>query len=232
MLRVPVINAGVGGYATDQIVMRAEQLLPIVRPKTLIVGFLDEDILRSGHSSFGASKPYFTLDGGTLRYHPPAPMAPPEQRKPTWGAKLRTALGYSAVLDFVLGRLAPVYWYGSSGEEVFERVDNDPAGVTCALLKRLKRKTDAGGVRALLFMQYGWQTVIENEAPNENARRVSACARGLGFEIVDQFQPMRAMAVSDRQAMTELYAKEGDGYGHLNETGNRRAAELLARALK
>ena len=232
MLRVPVINAGVGGYATDQIVMRAEQLLPIVRPKTLIVGFLDEDILRSGHSSFGASKPYFTLDGGTLRYHPPAPMAPPEQRKTTWGAKLRTALGYSAVLDFVLGRLAPVYWYGSSGEEVFERVDNDPAGVTCALLKRLKSKTDAGGVRALLFMQYGWQTVIENEAPNENARRVSACARGLGFEIVDQFQPMRAMAVSDRQAMTALYAKEGDGYGHLNETGNRRAAELLARALK
>jgi hypothetical protein len=43
---------------------------------------------------------------------------------------------------------------------------------------------------------------------------------------------MRAMAVSDRQAMTALYAKEGDGYGHLNETGNRRAAELLARALK
>lgn len=232
MLDIPVINGGVGGYATDQIVMRAEQLLPIVKPKTLIVGFLDEDILRTGHSTFGAAKPYFTLDKGTLRYHPPAPMVPPEQRKTTWGGKLRTALGYSAVLDFLLGRLAPAYWYGSSGEEVFERVDNDPAGVTCALLERLKAQAAANGVRTLLFMQYGWQTVIENEAPNENAQRVSACAREAGFELVDQFQSLRAMAVADRQAMTDLYAKEGDGYGHLNETGNWHAADLLARALK
>src|SRR5262245_17346754 len=34
---VPVINAGVGGYGTDQIVLRAEQLLPIVQPKILVI---------------------------------------------------------------------------------------------------------------------------------------------------------------------------------------------------
>jgi hypothetical protein len=232
MLNIPVVNGGVGGYATDQIVMRAEELLPVVRPKTLIVGFLDEDILRTGHSSSGASKPYFTLDSGTLRYHPPAPMAPPEQRKTKGGGALRSLFGFSAVLDFLLGRLAPFYWYGSSGEEVFERVANDPAGVTCALLKRLRTQAVAEGVRTLLFMQYGWQTVIENEVPNENAERVLACARELGFEIVDQFQSLRALAVSDWQAMTDLYAKEGDGYGHFNETGNWHAAELLAHALK
>jgi hypothetical protein len=233
MLSIPVVNGGVGGYGTDQIVMRAEQLLAVVRPKTLIVGFLDEDIFRSGHSSFGASKPYFTLDNGLLRYHPPAPMVPPEHRQTSWGGGLlRTVLGYSAVLDFVVGRLAPVYWSGSSGKEVFERVDNDPVGVTCALLKRLKTQADAGGVRTLLFMQYGWQTVIENEAPNENAQQVTACSRAMGFEIVDQFQPLRALAKTNRQAVTDLYAKEGDGYGHLNETGNWHAADLLARALK
>ena len=71
MTGVPVLNGAVGGYATDQIIMRAEQPLPLVRPKTLIVGFLEKISHRSGHSSFGASKPYFTLENGGLVYHPP-----------------------------------------------------------------------------------------------------------------------------------------------------------------
>src|SRR5262245_7557130 len=38
MTGVPIVNAGVGGYGTDQIVMRAEQLLPIVRSEARRVG--------------------------------------------------------------------------------------------------------------------------------------------------------------------------------------------------
>jgi hypothetical protein len=232
MTETPVLNAGVGGYATDQIVMRAEMLLPLVRPKTLIVGFLEEDIFRSGHSSFGASKPYFTLSRSELTYHPPAPMAAPDQRTASWTSRLREAFGHSAVLHVILGRLAPRFWYGRSGEEVFTRVDNDPVGVTCALLRRLKARTDADGVRALLFLQHGWHMIVEHTEPSDNARRVADCARGAGFEVVDQFASLRDMAVKDLAGFTRLYAREGDGYGHLNADGNRHAAQLLARALK
>jgi len=41
----PVINAGVAGYAADQIVLRAEQLLPQVRPGTLVIGLFEETIV-------------------------------------------------------------------------------------------------------------------------------------------------------------------------------------------
>jgi len=229
MTGAPVLNGGVGGYATDQIIMRAEMLLPLARPKTLIVGFLEEDIFRSGHSSFGASKPYFTLSQSELTYHPPAPMAAPDQR--TASSSLRDALGYSAVLHAVFSRLAPHFWYGRSGEEVFVQVDNDPVGVTCALLRRLKAKTDAEGVIALLFLQHGWHMIVERTEPSDNAKRVSDCARAAGFKVIDQFSPLRDMAVTDLAGFTSLYAREGNGYGHLNAKGNRHAAELLVRAL-
>jgi hypothetical protein len=227
----PVLNGGVGGYATDQIVLRAEQLLPLVRPKTLVIGFLEEDISRAGHSSFGASKPYFTLDEGELRYHPPEPIGAREQSLPAWHAKMHEILGYSALLDFVLGRLSPYYWYGSSGQEVFRKVDNDPVDVTCVLLQRLKRRGDADGVRLLLFMQHGWQMIAEYAQPSENAQRVTACARKVGIEVVDQFDTLRAIAMADRDALRDLYVKEGDGYGHMSSKGNQHAAALLARAL-
>jgi hypothetical protein len=198
----------------------------------VIVGFLEEDISRTGHSVFGAPKPYFTLKDGKLDYHPPGPIVVHEKGATGWGAATREALGHSAVLDFVLGRLSPGYWYGSAGQEVFKKVDNDPVGVTCALLERLKRRVDAEGIRMLLFMQHGWHMIVDKVAPSEHARLVSACAGRLGIEVVDQFPPLRAIAAANRDALREFYVREGDGYGHMSSKGNRHAAELLARAIR
>jgi len=231
-LGTPVLNGGVEGYATDQIVMRAERLLPLVRPKTLVVGFVEEDIARAGHSSFGASKPYFTLDGRELHYHPPVPVTVHDQSEPAWRARARDVLQYSAVIDVVLARLAPDYWLGSAGQEVFQKVDNDPIGVTCALLLRLKTRSDADAVRLLLFMQYAWPTIAEKDAPGADAQQVAACAEAAGIEVVDQFASLRAIAVADRSALRELYVEEGDVYAPLSSKGNEQAAGLLAHALR
>jgi hypothetical protein len=225
----PVLNGGVAGYATDQIVMRAEQLLPLVRPKTLIVGFLEEDISRAGHSAFGAPKPYFTLDKGELRQHPLVPIVVPEETPSQ--ARTRSILGYSAVLDVVLSRFAPDYWHVGAGPQVVRKVDNDPIGVTCALLQRLKQRADAEGIRVLLFMQYAWRTVVETEEPSEDAKKVTTCATTMGIEVVDQFAALRAVAVISRAALRALFVDENNGFGHLSSAGNGNAAELLARAL-
>src|SRR5262245_5906106 len=45
----PVINAGVGGYGTDQMILRAESLLPVLQPSAVVVGILDDDINRAGY---------------------------------------------------------------------------------------------------------------------------------------------------------------------------------------
>ena len=223
----PVLNGAVAGYATDQVVLRAEQLLPLVRPKTLIVGFVEEEIAHASLSSYGSSKPYFTLEGGELKYHPPTPPAVHDKDTPAWQARVRDILGYSAVLDVVLEQVAPGYWMGTAGQQVMKRIDNDPAGVTCALLARLKRRTDADGIRLLLFMQHGQRVVTQKAQPGEDARKVAQCATTTGIEIVDHFETLRAMAFARRDGLRDLYAK-----GFMSAEGNRHAAELLARTIK
>ena len=222
----PVLNGAVAGYATDQIVLRAEQLLPLLRPKVLIVGFVGEEIARASLSSYGSSKPYFTLENGELRYHPPTPLTAHDTAAPAWQARVRAILGYSAVLDTVLGLVAPRYWTGTAGQPVFKRIDNDPAGVACALLARLKGRTDADGIRLLLFMQHGQRVVTQKEPPGEDAKKVVQCATTTGIEVVDQFEPLRAMAFASRDGLRDLYAK-----GLMSAKGNQLAAELLARTV-
>lgn len=227
-----VLNAGVGGYGTDQIILRAEALLPVVRPMVLIVGFLEFDIYRAAHTHFGAPKPHFTLEGGELRYHPPAPL---EAKRPAgWlarsGNRLRDALGYSALASHLLSRLAPGYWYGPDGPEI-RRADNDPVAVTCALLARLNARAVRDGIRLQLFMQHYALAIIESDRPSENARRVTECARGLGIAVVDQFAPLRRIAAADPNALWRYYMAKDEMFTHMSPAGNAHAAELLAKAL-
>lgn len=228
----PVVNGGVFGYGTDQIILRAEQLLPIVQPKILIVGFLEFDIYRAAHSDFGAPKPYFTLETGELLYHPPNPIEPTSRHK--WlsdaGYKVRDAVAYSAAADFLLARLAPSYWY--TGSQIFYRkVDIDPAEITCALLKRLKRRVDASGVRIVLFMQHNEYLILGADQPSENARRVVGCAEALRIQVVDQFAALRTIAVTNLKEFRTYYLPDDTGFGHMTGRGNDHAARLLTAAL-
>src|SRR5262245_33984984 len=152
----PVINAGIGGYGADQTILRAEQLLPIVKPKILLVGFHEIAIVRAGFSVFGAPKPYLTLENGKLDYHPPMLVETPEKNTLLWTSAfyVREALGYSAFADYLFARLYPNFWYGTGGDDLYTKADNDMVAVTCALLKRLKGHADQNGIRMMVFLQY------------------------------------------------------------------------------
>jgi lysophospholipase L1-like esterase len=233
LTEMAVVNGGVGGYGTDQIILRTEQLLPIVRPKILIVGFLEFDIFRTGHSHFGAPKPYFTLEGGELNYHPAPPIEPQSQNTVLTSVRdvSRDILGYSAAADHLLAALAPNYWYGG-GQKQWTRVDTDAVMVTCKLLERLKKQVDGQGIRMLLFMQYYAHVVMAADAPPDHARRVMACAEAIGIEVIDQYRSLRALYTADRNALRGYYMTYGDTYTHMNPAGNQLAARLLADALR
>jgi hypothetical protein len=228
----PVVNAGVFGYATDQIILRAEQLLPIVRPKILIVGFLEYDIFRTGHSDFGAPKPWFSLENGGLFFHPPTPIDADTQRRSLSGLdlKLRDALGYSAAVNALLGRLAPNFWYAGS-HILYRKAEIDPVAVTCVLLDRLKKRVEASGIRMLLFMQHNEYLILAGDRSSESARRVVACAEAAGIQVVDQFAALRAIAVVSPEAFRAYYFPDNAAFGHLTDKGNEQAANLLAAAL-
>jgi hypothetical protein len=233
MIHKPVVNGAVFGYGTDQIVLRAEQLLPIVKPKILLVGFVEYDIYRAAHSDFGGPKPYFTLQDGKLRYHPPTPLDRRSQPSflSTAAGKVRDALGYSAVADMLLKRLAPNYWLAGS-KILYRKLDIDGAAITCALLERLKARVEGEGIRMLMFMQHHEYLILGGDVSSENARRVVACAKAMGIEVVDQFASLRAIIKTDRAKAREYYfADEHEGFGHMTPKGNEHAAKLLAAAL-
>jgi len=237
MTGVPIVNAGVAGYGTDQIIMRAEQLLPIVKPKILIIGFFDDDILRAGRSLHdGAPKPYFTIENGELRYHPPPRLQPPKQESlmSSIGYRLRDGLGYFATADYVLARLTPGYWYGTESERYQRRPEVNEVAVTCALLRRVKAQADKDDIRTILFMQYYAYDILEASKPPRHAQRVIACAQAAGIRVADQFMSLRDIAVRRRSAMKEyyIYRPIDRGYGHMSAKGNRHAGHMLSQALR
>jgi len=230
---VPVVNAGIGGYGTDQIIMRAEQMLPIVKPKILIIGFLESDIFRAGHSVFGAPKPYFTIENDELRFHPPEPLEPVAQGLlPSIAYKLRDWLGYFATADYLLARLNPSYWYSTGTEVHYRKLDVDEAEITCKLLRRVKAQTDKEGIRTILFMQYYAPFLYGGEQPPRNAQYVLKCAQEAGIRVLDQFAFLRRIIVSDPNATKEYYMHSGETFGHMSAKGNRHAAHLLSLALE
>jgi hypothetical protein len=230
---VPVVNAGIGGYGTDQIIMRAEQMLPIVKPKILIIGFLESDIFRAGHSVFGAPKPYFTIENDELRFHPPEPLEPVAQGPmQSIAYKLRDWLGYFATADYLLARLNPNYWYSTGTEVHYRKLDVDEAEITCKLLRQLKAQTDKEGIRTILFMQYYAPLLYGGEQPPRNAQYVLKCAQEAGIRVLDQFAFLRRIIVSDPNATKEYYMHSGETFGHMSAKGNRHAAHLLSLALQ
>jgi len=235
LTRAPVLNAGVGGYGTDQIVLRAEQLLPVIKPKILIIGFLEQDILRTGHTVFGAPKPYFTLENGELDYHPPKLVEPRQSNSAlaTLAYEIREGLGYSAVADYLFARLNPNYWYSDGLHDLYHKADIDEVAVTCALLKRLKAQADKESIRTLLFMQHYAPLVLSSDRISPAARGVTACAQAMGIRVVDQFASLRAITLTGPpNVMREYYWFYDDVYGHMTAKGNEHAASLLYPALR
>lgn len=229
-LAVPVINGGVAGYATDQIILRAEELLPIVQPKTLIIGFTEVDISRAALSDAGAPKPYFTVENNELIYHPPGPLDPKVEES-SFGSAVRGVLGYSFLANHLISRLAPKFWYPTEAS-VYTEVENDALDVTCRLLDRLKRQTSDKKIRLLLFLQYGGELVLEEPAIVEDMRGVTDCAQKLGIQIVDQFAPLKALTNGNPDKVAEYFVLHGEEFGHMSSKGNEHAAQLLADAIR
>ena len=98
-----VLNAGVQGYSTDQVLLRMEELLPFYRPDVVIYGACDNDF--GGNVSrvaYGQAKPMFRLkENGELEEIQPHPQ--PGVR--SFGGGLKKGLQYSALYRFLQPKL-------------------------------------------------------------------------------------------------------------------------------
>ena len=231
----PVVNAGTGGYGADQTILHAEQILPIVKPRILLVGFHEIAIVRVGYSIFGAPKPYFTLENGEPRYHPPKFVERRENKTLAWtiAYEIREALGYSAFADYLFARLNPNFWYRDGANDLYHKADVNEVAITCALLKRLKARTEQDGVRMMLVLQYDAPSILSSERPGPNSLAVAACAEVMGIRVVDQFASLRATVLSGPpNVIREYYWYYDQTFGHMTAKGNAHVAGLIHAALR
>lgn len=232
LLGRPVLNGGVGGWGTDQILLRVEQLMELLDPEILLVGFLASDIERAGFSIYGGgAKPYFRIEGESLvRYNDPVPLPIEYRTDLTWFDR---TLSYSYAYYRLTTAFMPdrmVYF----GGQHYERIDNDPVAVTCKLLERTKAKSDAHDVRMILVLQYGGDIIREFALPPLHSRAVAGCARGLDLQVVDEFPSLRSVALRNANDLKSHYVMHGEStvYGHMSPEGNRHIAELIAAAIQ
>jgi hypothetical protein len=225
MIGTPVTNASSKGWGTDQIVMRAEDMLDLVRPRTLIVAVYPPDIQRSElEIDFGAYKPYYTLDDGNLVLHGvPVPHLAASVHDLGWE---RGVLGYSYVAFWIARRLGRWSTFNHTKQATAPGTGEK---VTCLLLQRLKERLRADRIRPLLAMVYGnFDFPRGQPAP---ALRVIGCARELGYETVDTWAAFAKIFAADKARFDSLYVFP-DRWSHMSGAGNKLVAEAIARQLR
>lgn len=230
MLGRRVLNAGVGGYGTDQTILRAEALIEALSPRIVILGFLTESVLRSGYSVFNAPKPYFieTADGWQL-FNQPVPREPPPRAEPAY--KMLLSRSFAAHLILSRHRFMD-WWYTGDGPQ-FTRSGADAAAVTCHLLERLQPRLASTETRGIVLMQYGGFVFAGQRGRPAHVQQVLDCAKKLGYPIVDEFDSLDVIAKRSIADLKKNYvmAAGDSSYGHMSPEGNGLIAALLRQSL-
>jgi hypothetical protein len=229
LMGTPVINASIGGVGVDQIVLRAEQMLPIVKPQILIIDITSGNITIAGYSVAGRPKPYFTINDGKLLIHDvPVPM---QVRDPDQSAALKKALGYSLAADRLMASLFPHYWYNDDGKTI-TLVGNDAVAVSCLLLERIKRTAAQNGTRLLLNVQFGAAEISSWEKPPIDLTIVEECVANLGITVIDEYKILKTLYAEDQARFRGSYVlNPGNILGHKSAAGNLEVAKRLAAIL-
>ena len=178
-----VLNAGVRGYGLDQMVLRAERLVPELRPQTVVLAFIADDISRTALSVRDSrGKPYFVPDreGGLTLHNVPVQ----EARFPSWVVVTRNVLGHSHLFDRIVTSLGRrPYW---TGREIGTGVD--PFIVSCRLMDRFAALAKREGAAALVvaFPEQGVFFDPKGAAGQREAlTRVLGCAAQAGLATLD-----------------------------------------------
>jgi len=217
----PVDNAAVPGFGIDQAVLRAEALMPILRPRTLLVSVSPSTIAWSGRSvSWGVRKPFFSIEDGTLRAH--NNPVPPWQTGPV--GPIKNMLGHLRLVDRIMTAIDPDDWlaYGSSS-----RGAGDPAAVSCRLHERLKAELDQRGAHAVLVPEPTRSQLGSKVGLPSEMAQVLACGERSGYRVVPSVAAFAGDYEADPQRTATYFLNET----HYTELGSRRLAEIVAAVL-
>jgi hypothetical protein len=222
-----VLNGGVQGYGIDQIVLRAERLVPALRPDTLVVSFIADDVRRATlRILWGIDKPYFDIVGGRLSLRN-VPVPPPTASSRPLGP-VRSILGYSFLADVAARRLNLESWW-LEGRPMHAVVAHDRgARVSCLLMDRLRLLSEAYALRVLVVGEYtpdAWQSPSGQQFEARVIDNLLACAEKSGLDTLDTLHPVEAAVTTRGPAAYYVNWQK-------NAKGNHLVASLIANALQ
>jgi hypothetical protein len=158
--------------------------MPQLKPPTVVLAFIADDILRTALSVREAKgKPYFVPDGeGLALRNVPVQIT---GRSPLMAAA-RNILGYSHLFDRIIGRSSlQQIWYG---REIGNGVDPDL--VSCRLMDRFAALVRREGAKALV-VALPEQAVFTSPSLAASQRKMQAaalgCAAKAGLPTLDTF---------------------------------------------
>jgi hypothetical protein len=215
-----VVNGAVSGYGIDQAVLRAGKVVPEIKPATLILSFIADDVRRSQMKrTWGAEKPYFVLEGGrlALRNVPVPPSPRPTDTLSIW----QRLFGRSMLVDFVLRRLGWQYEWALDHERALSSHEGDE--LLCPLMRRLAELKLPTLVVAE-YDAYVWRDAGYAPVIRSVTEKVLACAASAGLATLDMYGPMEAAV--KRQGVEALYRVAHPGPNGTRLTAERIAAEL------
>ena len=214
------LNAGVRGYGIDQMVLRAERLVPRFKPQTIVLAFIGSDIERTALSFRDFKhKPYFVPAGDGLELRnvpvPTAPLAGPL-------VAVRDVLGYSHLLDTLMRRLdAYDLWFGNNVSTGIDGVL-----VSCRLMNRfgaLARRHDANVLVVAFRQSDRWNYPLQRAVVEQRVAAVLACANRAGLATLDTSTAFAAAAATRDPAYFIA--------DHYTDRGNALASSLVAAGL-
>jgi hypothetical protein len=225
-----VLNAGVRGYGLDQMVLRAERLVPELKPSTVVLAFIADDISRTALAVRDSrAKPWFVPDGkGLALRNVPVPAPAPATAPAAAGASspLTTArhlLDYSHLVDrIVRGLGVQQSWYG---REV--GTGADPFVVSCRLMERFAALVKRERATALVVALPEQGVFLDAKAAagqRQALNRMLGCAARAGLATLDTRAAFERENVG--RDLSAYYA-----LAHFTDRGNALAARAIAASL-
>jgi hypothetical protein len=222
-----VVNAGVNGYGIDQTVLRAEQAWQAMRPPTVVVSVIHDDLRRAEMSRvWGANKPYFDVSDGRLQLRNVPVPRPSLMETPL-------TIWQRAFGQFVLVQMA-MEALGLMDEWSIDIVRVHPEGegerIGCLLMGRLASLGRETGTRVVIVALYDadawrWRWLGLLARQRKAMTGLLSCAENAGLDTVDTYQAFaQAIAAKDIGAFYHRW--------HPNKEGNRLIAELIAARLR
>jgi hypothetical protein len=236
LLQETVLNGSAWSWGLDQIVLRAEELVPVLRPTVLLLATRPESVAETDFKTFGLGyKPYFDIVDGRLSLAgSPVPKMSASARD-IGGPQ--SVLGYSHLINSLMRtrvgswasmRVLGANWVDYSRLTQRAHATDQSRQIACLLMERLADLKSRYGMRVLVIMEYSAGELLTPRSP-ESVPPMLGCAQGRALEMLDSYQALRALAVDDPAGFKRLW--QDDNYGPPGPEGNAFMAALVHKAL-